>query len=88
MKWKEKLLVTVKRLHLTPVDGAYVDLLIQEQNILSHISYPKIIQLIGVARSPVCDRQSLVFERVQFGSLFNILHETQVNFIYFLFLIK
>lgn len=79
MKWKEKLLVTVKRLHLTPVDGAYVDLLIQEQNILSHISYPKIVQLIGIARSPLCERQSLVFERIHYGSLFNILHENQVK---------
>ena len=77
MKWKEKLLVTVKRLHLTPVDGAYVDLLIHEKNILSHISYQKIIQLIGVAQSPLSERLSLVFERVQYGSLFNILHENQ-----------
>jgi hypothetical protein len=34
MKWKEKLLVTVKRLHSKPISGACSDFLIQEQNIL------------------------------------------------------
>ena len=36
MIWKEKLKVTIKRLHNpdTRINGAYVDLLIHEQNIL------------------------------------------------------
>lgn len=36
MIWKNKIKVTVKRLHNPEarIDGAYVDLLIQEQNIL------------------------------------------------------
>ena len=48
---------------------------------LSRLSYPKIIQLIGVTGN-LTDCQSLVFERVQYGSLYNILYENEVNFFF------
>jgi hypothetical protein len=34
MIWKDKLKVTVKRLHSKRITGAYIDLLIEEKNIL------------------------------------------------------
>ena len=82
MIWKDKIKVTVKRLHNQEnrIDGAYVDLLIQEQNILTRISFPRIIQLVGISKTPNLESQSLVFEPVRFGSLHNIVHESLKSF--------
>ncbi len=82
MIWKNKIKVTVKRLHQPDarIDGAYVDLLIQEQNILSRISFPRIIQLIGISKAPNLENQSLIFETMTHGSLYYIMHENFKSF--------
>lgn len=48
--------------------------------LFSKISFPRIIQLIGISKSPNLDGQSLVFESVRFGSLFNLLHDNLKSF--------
>ncbi|XP_075051164.1 inactive serine/threonine-protein kinase TEX14 isoform X2 [Mixophyes fleayi] len=71
--------VTVKELsgmaHRNCNKEPFLDLLIAEQENISNLQHPLILQLLALCTSPSLERTRLVFERVAFGSLYNILHE-------------
>ena len=74
MKWKKNHLVTVKRLKEGQNKGGYSDLLIDELKAMSRIHHSKILQLMGVCQVENMESLYLVFERIERGSLYNLLH--------------
>ena len=75
MKWKEKHYVSVKRMHSNTAEGGCVDLLIEELEMLGRINYSKIIQLMGICQTENVESLILMFERIEKGSLYYIMHE-------------
>ncbi|XP_063809961.1 inactive serine/threonine-protein kinase TEX14 isoform X3 [Pseudophryne corroboree] len=57
-----------------------VDLLLAEQKNISKLQHPLILQLLALCVSPSLEGTRLVFERVTFGSFYNILHEKRTEF--------
>ncbi|XP_053561384.1 inactive serine/threonine-protein kinase TEX14 [Bombina bombina] len=76
--------VTVKELNILAHDACsklrFVDLLIAEQEYLSKLHHPNLIQLIAVCVPPDLEIIRLVFERVTLGSLYSVLHERRSEF--------
>lgn len=80
MKWKDTHLVTIKRLHTDLYETSEVDLLIEELKFFRKLNnFPKILSLMGFCSGENADSLMLMFERVQLGSLYNILHETKLS---------
>ncbi|XP_040192751.1 inactive serine/threonine-protein kinase TEX14 isoform X2 [Rana temporaria] len=71
--------VTVKGLKVMTHENCskerFADLLIEEQKNISNLHHPFILHLLAVCTSSTLERTSLVFERINFGSLYHILHE-------------
>ncbi|KAM4701993.1 inactive serine/threonine-protein kinase TEX14 [Discoglossus pictus] len=76
--------VTVKELNVLTHPKCskihFGDLLIAEQEYISKLRHPNLLQLIAVCVTPDLERTRLVFERVTFGSLYSILHERRSEF--------
>lgn len=76
MRWRDTHAVTIKRLHTALVDSNRVDLLIDELRFLRRLNhYPRLLALMGICPSHNAESLMLMFERVEVGSLYNILHE-------------
>ncbi|KAM6402996.1 inactive serine/threonine-protein kinase TEX14 [Rhynochetos jubatus] len=76
--------VTVKELSLKPHQNCsqlrLADLLIAEQEHSSKLHHPHLLQLMSVCLSSDLKKTRLVYERVNFGSLYSILHERRTEF--------
>uniref|UniRef100_A0A8C5LWD9 Inactive serine/threonine-protein kinase TEX14 n=1 Tax=Leptobrachium leishanense TaxID=445787 RepID=A0A8C5LWD9_9ANUR len=75
--------VTVKELskiHTECSKSRFSDLLIAEQENMSRLHHPSLLQLIGVCVSPDLGRTRIIFERITFGTLYSILHERRSEF--------
>ncbi|XP_075296175.1 inactive serine/threonine-protein kinase TEX14 [Opisthocomus hoazin] len=76
--------VTVKELSFEPRQNCsklrLADLLIAEQEHSSKIRHPHLLQLMSVCLSGDLEKTRLVYERVNFGSLYSILHERRTEF--------
>ncbi|XP_038615671.1 inactive serine/threonine-protein kinase TEX14 [Tachyglossus aculeatus] len=76
--------VTVKELNLPTHPSCsklrLADLLIAEQEYSSKLRHPHLLQLMAVCLSHNLDRTRLVYERVNIGSLYSILHERRSQF--------
>ncbi|MEE6469617.1 hypothetical protein FKM82_008698 [Ascaphus truei] len=76
--------VTVKELNLLSHQNCskmrFADLLIAEQEYMSKLHHPGLLQMMAVCVSPNLESTRLVFERVAFGSLYCILHERRSEF--------
>ncbi|XP_071992378.1 inactive serine/threonine-protein kinase TEX14 isoform X2 [Engystomops pustulosus] len=72
--------VTCKGLSDTAHHECYADLLIAEEEKMSYLQHPLILQLLALSTSPSLERKHLVFERVTYGSFYNILHERRSEF--------
>nr|DBA33416.1 TPA: hypothetical protein GDO54_001105 [Pyxicephalus adspersus] len=59
----------------------FADLLIEELKNISNLHHPLILHLLAVSTSFTLERIQLVFEKVAFGSLYNILHERRSEFV-------
>ena len=80
MKWKELHLVTVKRLHSSIADQGHADLLIEELKYFKRINHcPNILSVMGFCQYVNSEGLMLMFERVQVGSLFAVLHERELT---------
>ncbi|KAG1970412.1 inactive serine/threonine-protein kinase TEX14-like [Pimephales promelas] len=77
--------VTVKELHdeilqqCEEKDGL-LDLLISEQEYCCHVSHPHMLLLMAVSMSAGLDSTRLVYERVNVGSLYSLLHQKRDEF--------
>ncbi|XP_056412832.1 inactive serine/threonine-protein kinase TEX14 isoform X4 [Hyla sarda] len=71
--------VTVKGLNDT-AHKCFADLLIAEEENMSYVQHPLILQLLALSKSPTLERKQLVFERVPFGSFYSIIHERRSEF--------
>ncbi|NXT22350.1 TEX14 kinase, partial [Syrrhaptes paradoxus] len=76
--------VTVKELGFEPHQNCsklrLADLLIAEQEHSSKLRHPHLLQLMSVCLSSDLEKIRLVYERVDFGSLYSILHERRTEF--------
>ncbi|NXK09026.1 TEX14 kinase, partial [Herpetotheres cachinnans] len=76
--------VTVKELSFEPHQSCsklrLADLLIAEQEHSSKLRHPHLLQLMSVCLSSDLEKTRLVYERVNFGSLYSILHERRTEF--------
>uniref|UniRef100_A0A8C0FV12 Inactive serine/threonine-protein kinase TEX14 n=1 Tax=Bubo bubo TaxID=30461 RepID=A0A8C0FV12_BUBBB len=76
--------VTVKELSFEPHQNCsklrLADLLIAEQEHSSELRHPHLLQLMSVCLSSDLEKTRLVYERVNFGSLYSILHERRTEF--------
>ncbi|NXC21394.1 TEX14 kinase, partial [Corythaeola cristata] len=76
--------VTVKELSFEPHQNCsklrLADLLIAEQEHSSKLCHPRLLQLMSVCLSNDLEKTRLVYERVNFGSLYSILHERRTEF--------
>ncbi|NXP81667.1 TEX14 kinase, partial [Ramphastos sulfuratus] len=76
--------VTVKELSFEPRQNCsklrLADLLIAEQEHSSKLRHPHLLQLMSVCLSNDLEKTRLVYERVNFGSLYSILHERRTEF--------
>ncbi|XP_067165847.1 inactive serine/threonine-protein kinase TEX14 isoform X4 [Apteryx mantelli] len=76
--------VTVKELSFEPHQNCsklrLADLLIAEQEYSSKLRHPHLLQLMSVCLSSDLEKTRLVYERVNFGSLYSILHERRSEF--------
>ncbi|NXF30748.1 TEX14 kinase, partial [Nyctibius bracteatus] len=76
--------VTVKELSFEPRQSCsklrLADLLIAEQERSSELRHPHLLQLMAVCLSSDLEKTRLVYERVNFGSLYSILHERRTEF--------
>ncbi|XP_065551194.1 inactive serine/threonine-protein kinase TEX14 [Lathamus discolor] len=76
--------VTVKELGLQPHQSCsklrFADLLVAEQEHSSKLRHPHLLQLMAVCLSSDLEKTRLVYERVNFGSLYSILHERRTEF--------
>ncbi|NXT31065.1 TEX14 kinase, partial [Pelecanoides urinatrix] len=76
--------VTVKELSFEPHQNCtkqrLADLLIAEQEHSSKLRHPHLLQLLSVCLSSDLEKTRLVYERVNFGSLYSILHERRTEF--------
>ncbi|NXF46449.1 TEX14 kinase, partial [Oceanites oceanicus] len=76
--------VTVKELSFEPhqncIKQRLADLLIAEQEHSSKLRHPHLLQLLSVCLSSDLEKTRLVYERVNFGSLYSILHERRTEF--------
>ncbi|KAF1493193.1 Inactive serine/threonine-protein kinase TEX14, partial [Megadyptes antipodes antipodes] len=75
--------VTVKELSFEPHQNCsklrLADLLIAEQEHSSKLRHPHLLQLMSVCLSSDLEKTRLVYERVNFGSLYSILHERRTE---------
>ncbi|KGL91387.1 Inactive serine/threonine-protein kinase TEX14, partial [Charadrius vociferus] len=76
--------VTVKELSFEPHQNCsklcLADLLVAEQERSSQLRHPHLLQLMSVCLSSDLKKTRLVYERVNFGSLYSILHERRTEF--------
>ncbi|KAM6242612.1 LOW QUALITY PROTEIN: inactive serine/threonine-protein kinase TEX14 [Porphyrio hochstetteri] len=76
--------VTVKELSFEPHQSCsklrLADLLLAEQEHTSKLRHPHLLQLMSVCLSSDLEKTRLVYERVNFGSLYSILHERRTEF--------
>ncbi|KAM6192259.1 inactive serine/threonine-protein kinase TEX14 isoform 3-T3 [Sarcoramphus papa] len=76
--------VTVKELSFEPHQNCsklrLADLLIAEQEHSSKLRHPHLLQLMSVCLSSDLEKTRLVYERVNFGSLYSILHQRRTEF--------
>ncbi|XP_075709055.1 inactive serine/threonine-protein kinase TEX14 isoform X2 [Rhinoderma darwinii] len=72
--------VTVKGLSDMAHNTCFADLLIAEEENMSYLQHPLILQLLALSTSPSLERKQLVFERVTCGSFYNILHERRSEY--------
>ncbi|XP_062479432.1 inactive serine/threonine-protein kinase TEX14 isoform X1 [Pezoporus occidentalis] len=76
--------VTVKELGLEPHQSCsklrFADLLVAEQEHSSKLRHPHLLQLMAVCLSSDLEKTRLVYERVNFGTLYSILHERHTEF--------
>ncbi|NWS50405.1 TEX14 kinase, partial [Probosciger aterrimus] len=76
--------VTVKELVLEPHQNCsklrFADLLVAEQEHSSKLRHPHLLQLMAVCLSSDLEKTRLVYERVNLGSLYSILHERRTEF--------
>ncbi|RNA36088.1 inactive serine threonine- kinase TEX14 isoform X3 [Brachionus plicatilis] len=80
MRWKELHVVTVKRLHSSIADQGHSDLLIEELKYFKKINHcPNILSIMGFCQYVNSEGLMLMFERVQVGSLFAVLHERPLS---------
>lgn len=80
MRWRDSHPVSIKRLHANLMELGQVDLLIDELRFLRRINnFPHVLALMGICPSDNAESLMLMFERVQVGSLYNVLHEIKLN---------
>uniref|UniRef100_A0A7N4V6D9 Inactive serine/threonine-protein kinase TEX14 n=1 Tax=Sarcophilus harrisii TaxID=9305 RepID=A0A7N4V6D9_SARHA len=76
--------VTVKELNFATHQNCsklrFADLLIAEQEHSSKLRHPHLLQLMAVCLSQDLEKTRLVYERINIGSLYSILHERRSQF--------